>query len=73
MGISLRDSNVQKFFRNRMSALDGSLRKYSDFDETIMESLNLTEAYYYVLKINTTYYVAKSLKFYNKIKHYLLY
>ncbi len=56
-----------------MSALDGSLRKYSDFDETIIESLNLTEAYYYVLKINTTYYVAKSLKFYNKIKHYLLY
>lgn len=49
------------------------MKKYSGVDENVIEMLNLAEAYYYVLKINTTYYVAKSMKLGCTIKYYLLY
>jgi len=49
-------------------------KKHSQMQETLLESLNLAKVFYFLIKINATYYVSKSVIIANrKIKHYLLY
>ena len=69
MGVSLKEADCEGGMLNQLMK-----KKHSQMQETLLESLNLAKVFYFLIKINATYYVSKSVIIANrKIKHYLLY